>query len=147
MAMAIGHYFRGEKTRQDLDRQRRQLEYDLQEVKIQLQKRVPPREEDKLNAKKRKLEFQLQEVHEELKELTEREKEREEQRLRAERESEEQHRREMDKLHLLQEASFERNQRRRQENREQRKEKMRKYNLEASIESTKEGLSPCCTIA
>ena len=79
-------------------------------------------------------------------ELTEREKEREEQRLRAERESEEQHRREMDKLHLLQEASFERNQGQRQENREQRKEKMRKYNLEASIESAKERLSPCCTV-
>ena len=39
MAKAIGHLLRGEKTRQELDRQRRQLEFDLQEVKIQLQKR------------------------------------------------------------------------------------------------------------
>ena len=37
--MAIGNLWRGEKTRPELDRLRRQVEYDLEEVKIQLQKR------------------------------------------------------------------------------------------------------------
>ena len=78
--------FWGEKTKEQLERSRRQLVFDLEEVNMKLKQRLasaarlfitifmysspqhshPPREVDRLQAQKRKLEFQLQEVKEEL---------------------------------------------------------------------------------
>ena len=56
------------------------------------------------------------------------------------------HEREVNRLTREHEESFRRNNERRKRNKERRKERMKKYDLESSIEASKDALTPCCLI-
>ena len=54
--------------------------------------------------------------------------------------------REFDRITREHEESLRMNNERRKRNKERRKERMKKYNLESSIEASKEAFTPCCII-
>lgn len=63
-----------------------------------------------------------------------------------EREENEAYRREVERITRQNEESLRINNERRKLNKERRKQRMKKYDLESSVEASKEALAPCCVM-